>query len=59
MPRLYSVGDRWLNESGVFVEWYRQGKAEVSGEKTCTSAVNLSATNPTQNGSDMGNGFED
>ena len=34
--RLYSVGGRWMNEYGAMVEWYRQGKTEVLGEKHYT-----------------------
>jgi len=30
---LYSVRGRWMNEYGAMVEWYWQGKAEVTGEE--------------------------
>jgi len=36
---LYSVGGRWMNEYGAFVEWYRQGKAEVLREKHYPASV--------------------
>jgi hypothetical protein len=31
---LFSVCGRWMNECGVLVEWYWQGKTEVLGENT-------------------------
>jgi len=39
LPRLYSVGGRWVNECGAMVEWHWQGKAEVLGEKHYTAWV--------------------
>jgi len=36
---LYSVGGRWMNEYGVMVEWYWQGKTEVEREKHYTAWV--------------------
>ena len=35
----YSVGGRWMNEYGVMVEWYWQGKTEVPGGKHYTAWV--------------------
>jgi hypothetical protein len=35
---LYSVCGRWMNEYGVFVDWYWQ-KTEVLGEEHCTACV--------------------
>ena len=36
---LYSVGGKWMDECGVMVEWYWQGKTEVLGEKHYTAWV--------------------
>jgi hypothetical protein len=36
---LYSVAGRWVNEYGALVEWYRQGKTEVLGQKHYTMLV--------------------
>jgi hypothetical protein len=36
---LYSVCGRWMNEYGVMVEWYWQGKTEVLGEEHYTACV--------------------
>jgi hypothetical protein len=29
LPRLYSIGNGWINEYGEFVEWYWQGKTDL------------------------------
>ena len=36
---LYSVGGRCMDEYGVMVKWYWQGKTEVPGEKHYTARV--------------------
>jgi hypothetical protein len=56
LQRYYKVGDRWMNEYGVLMEWCWQGKYWSTCRKTCPCAI-LSSTNPIWTGMGFNQGL--